>query len=34
MCEEDTMESIDFRFIVAMLGVMRWGLVFHYKGQS
>ncbi len=34
MCEGDTMESIDFRVIIAMLGVMGWGLVFHDRGQS
>lgn len=27
-------ESVDLRIIIASLGVMGWGLVFHHKGQS
>ena len=27
-------ESVDPRIIIASLGVMGWGLVFHNKGQS
>ena len=27
-------ESVDPRIIIASLGIMGWGLVFHHKGQS
>ena len=27
-------ESVDPRVVVALLGIMGWGLVFHHKGQS